>query len=196
MPFFDKRCGDRLGPLRGVSVLHRARQGEGFDQRWRKHQISQTQGGEQYLGKGTDIEHAFMPVQPLQGRQRPAIVMEFAVVIIFHNPALVGAGKFKQCHAPCQAQAGAGWILMRRGQVNRAWRRMGWQVSGIHAVAINRHRHETRPGGRKRGSRPFVTRVLHPDVVTGIEQQRSDQVQRLLRTGQHHYLLCSAMYAA
>src|SRR5437016_5162958 len=42
------------------------------------------------FGERADVEHAAMGIESLQGRHRPAVVVEFAVVIVLHDPGLAG----------------------------------------------------------------------------------------------------------
>lgn len=60
------------------------------DQRRRHHEIAEPDIGCHRLRERADIEHAAMAIEALQGRHRPAVIVEFAVVIVLDDPGLAG----------------------------------------------------------------------------------------------------------
>ena len=190
----DEFGGDRLHQLRAVAVIHRARGDERVNQRRRDDQVRQPQRREQRFGEGAEVQHPATAIRALHRRYRQAVVMKLAVVIVLDDPGLLPVRQRQQRQAACQAERCAGWVLVRGRQINQT--RVGQGGVSTQAVAVHRDRRQGGSGADKSVSCPGVTRLFHPDAVAAVQQQRGDQLQRLLRTGQHDNLPCIADHAA
>src|SRR5471030_3330246 len=54
----------------------------------RHHHVADFDAGEKHLREGAHVDHAFIGVESLQRRQRPAGVAEFAVVVVLQYPGV------------------------------------------------------------------------------------------------------------
>ena len=60
------------------------------DQRRWHHEIAEPDIRRHRLRERADIKYAAMGIEPLQGRYRPAVIVEFTVVIVLDEPGLAG----------------------------------------------------------------------------------------------------------
>ena len=130
-----------------------------------------------------------MGVQPLHAGRGFAGVVEFAVVVVLEDPALVLPGPGDGGQPPLQRQGGAGRVLVGRGQEHRLGGWGGGEVLHLHALGIQWHGLADQAGGVKGLARTMVDRVFDQDAVTRVQQHLGAQAQRLLGAGQHQHLL-------
>ncbi|MDA9475929.1 hypothetical protein XI03_15755 [Bradyrhizobium sp. CCBAU 65884] len=90
MPVGDELGQRFLDVARGNQPDVPLRDFQRADQCRRDDEIAESDIRCHHLREGTDIEHAAMGIEALQGRHRPAVIVEFAVIIVLHDPGLAG----------------------------------------------------------------------------------------------------------
>ncbi|MNN67736.1 hypothetical protein D3C81_1833910 [compost metagenome] len=147
-----------------MAVHDAARTREGADQLARQRHVPHTQSGKQRLAEGAQIQGPFKLVHALHAGRGHAVVVEFAVVVVFDDPPAVVMGPARQHQPTFQRQGGACWILMRRRHVNAVGAAL-ILAQQVHADALRVHvdRHDSGLRGFERLAGAEVTGVLHQD---------------------------------
>ncbi|MNF99392.1 hypothetical protein D3C84_822850 [compost metagenome] len=127
----------------------------------------------------------------------PSAVAQFAVAIVFNDPALVGRGPFDQLQASAVAQGDAQRVLTRGGGEHQAGvGAVGDALLDIDALVVDTHRYDLAAVGLEGDARGDMAGIFHPYRVVGVEQQHAQQVEGLLGAGNDHHLLGTAVDAA
>ncbi|MNI44750.1 hypothetical protein D3C73_991430 [compost metagenome] len=189
----DEVRGDRLLQLVAVAVDGGASPAEGLHQGARQDQVGEAQGTKQHLAEGPHIEDAPLAIQPLQGGERPLIVLVLPVVVVLQDPGAAPLGLRQQCHAARQAHGDPEGVLVGRGAVDEPG--AGVFAGRIEPLGVHRHRVDAGAGALHGGAGTGITRILHPDGVTGIDEQLGRQQYALLGAGEDQDLLRLAHHA-
>ncbi|MNT07420.1 hypothetical protein D3C72_1421200 [compost metagenome] len=189
----DEVRGDCLLQLVAVAVDGGAGPAEGLHQGAWQDQVGEAQGTKQHLAEGPHIEDAPLAIQPLQGGERPLIVLVLPVVVVLQDPGAAPLGLRQQCHAARQAHGHAQGVLVGRGAVDEPG--AGVFAGRIEPLLVHRHRVDAGAGALHGGAGTGITRILHPDGVTGIDEQLGRQQYALLGAGEDQDLLRLAHHA-
>jgi len=122
----------------GVKIAEPFRGGEGWGKRPGDDEVADAQGGENGAREGAEIGDPAFGVEALQGLERAAFVVEFAIVVVFDDDGVFAAGPFEQSEAAGEGKNGAGGELVRWGYEDQAG--LLGEFGGIEAVAIDRNR--------------------------------------------------------
>ncbi|MNI41327.1 hypothetical protein D3C73_955770 [compost metagenome] len=190
--------GDELGqrPLGqggGVQVGQLLGADHRFEDRRRQDHVAQAQFRQQGFRKGAHVSDDPVFIHALQGIGWPALVAEFAVVVVFDDDCAQLASPLQQGQPTCLAHGDAEWELVRRRHVDQPGA-IGDPVD-LNALRVNRHADHRRPVAAEQQARRWVTRVLHGNEAAGASQHPGDQVQRLLGTVAHHHIFILAIHA-
>lgn len=97
----------------GVQIVKPLGRDERSGQRLRHNQVSDAQSRKHGARECPKVDDAAFGIQPLERLERPAFVVELAVVIVFDNDRVLAPRSFPQFQAPGQRKNGAGRKLMR-----------------------------------------------------------------------------------
>ena len=89
-----------LGMARRVPQNQVAKRPRLFDQRLRRHQISEPQARKHRFGKAADIDHAAVAILRLQGRCRGFKEIHLELIIILDNQEIVSLRQFQKRPPP------------------------------------------------------------------------------------------------
>ena len=164
-----------------MTIGDAAGDGQRFDERQRRHEVTDAQRRAQHFAERADVDDAIGGVEPLERRQRPAGVAVFAVVVVFDDPRLALARPRQQLQPAGKAHRHAERILVRGRDVGGARLRRAATPSSTRSPSASMGigaRSGPPPGAR-------CARRDSPDLrttpVAGLEQGVRDEVHRLLR---------------
>ncbi|MNT23491.1 hypothetical protein D3C72_1589100 [compost metagenome] len=197
MPLVDEGRQDALRQRGRAAREQHAQAAETGCLFFRHHQVSQPHAGKQHLAERAGIQHPPLPVQALQGGQRPADVAVFAVVVIFDDPGVAALGPVQQRLPARQRQRQAERALMRGRDHGRAGARFGGKARvHHHPLFVHAHGHGLHARLRQQRARGRIAGVFHPYRVARLEQRMQDELHRVVVARRNEHLRCGALDAA
>ncbi|MEY9448011.1 hypothetical protein ABIE82_005459 [Bradyrhizobium diazoefficiens] len=113
--------------------------------------------------------------------------MEFAVVIVLHDPGLAGPAQAKKLSAAGQRHQPPGRMLVRWRHEDQRWSRDTRHP--LHALLVQPDAGHARAGGTKGSRGAGIAGILDPDLVTLRDDDSRDQSERGLCARQDHDLV-------
>jgi hypothetical protein len=176
----DETCGHLL-VVGGYVPDHQAPQRAQFaDQDRGCDDIAQAQAMSERLRQAAEVNHAALRVQALERWHRLAGKVELALVVVFDDDEVVARSTGKQLLPPRQRHGDGGRALV-------AWRRVHHPTprqagTENEPLRVHAQRPHVLRAQREVVARVGVARVLDAHGRRSIDQQRSEQEDRLLRT--------------
>lgn len=197
MAFPKEIADDRLRKLRAAVRCDARGLRAARDQRLRHDQVGQRQARVDDLREGAGVQHAVLPVQALQRRQRMPGIAVLAVVIVLDDPGLRILGPREQLEAARHAHRIAQRRLVR-GRDDRQLRigRAAPAVGDAQAVRVDRDRDHALAGALQHLARRRKARLFHPRAIVSRQQRARDQRQARAMPGGDEDLGRAAGYAA
>jgi hypothetical protein len=146
------------------------------------------QAREQRLAEGPHIQHRRIRHQSLHGRDRMAVMTEFAVVIVLDDPAAAFTRACNERQAARQGEHRAGRILVRRRHMDQPWRPAPGARVNDDALVVDRHGTDLHIACMEGGTHPAVAGIFQPGALARVGEEPHAQRQRPLGALGHHHL--------
>ncbi len=180
-----KVAGDQLlrDPVHGHHA-HGHQIGQTLDDLFIRYDKSQAQARHEGQRKRVDVDDIALRVKGFDRRQLFALVDQLRRRIFFHDRNAPAACDLEHFFASFQGKDRSGRIVkagIDENQTRIMCRRQSFQRFGIHAVSIDRYRHDTRAGQLHRAVGVRRNRLFHDHRIARLQKQSHNEIQRLIR---------------
>ena len=128
--------------------------------------------------EGADIENATGVVEPLQGSDRPAVIVELAVIVVLDDRRADRRCERENLLPSFDGHQLPGRILVRRRHEDQP--RPIASPRDRQSAAIEAYSRDAGAGRFESRTRPTVAGAFHPGEIAGIEQHPRNEVDRCL----------------